>query len=269
MNYQPPNTGHQQQPPYGYAPPSAGGPGQLPHPAGPPWPAAPPPPPSRRRHRALLIAVVAAVVVGAGVLAIVLTTGGGSNSQLIAAPGSSPVAAPTAASDAPNPSGTTPNGSRPLPPPTPTGEPYDNDDPQVGDCADLARRPTGIIIYHATCDDPAATLVLESILPENEKCPGKGFFGLKTLSKKAMCFTYNVKVGECVDMQIPRRAACADPAAPTGGKPVVTVADIRRGQQDGTGCADPTFILQVGKGNDRGVACLADSKQNTPPKPSR
>jgi hypothetical protein len=217
-----------------------------------------------------LIGIVVAVLVAGGVLTVVLTTSGGTTSRLTAAPGSSRAAPPTADSDAPDPSGSAPGSARPLPPPTPTGRPYENDDPQIGDCADLARRPTGVVIYQADCADPAATLILESIHPENEKCPGKGFFGLKSLSMQGMCFTYNFRVGDCVDMQIPRRAACADPAAPTGGKPVVTVADIRLGQQDGAGCANPALFLQVGKDNERGVACLVDdAKQNTTSAPSR
>lgn len=268
MTYQP-NPGYQQQGPHGFPPPSVGGPGQVPHPAGPQWPAPSPPSPPGRRRPALLIGIVAAILVAAGVLTVVLTAGGGSTSRLAAAPGNSPAAPPIAGSGAPDPSASAPGTSRPLPPPTPTGRPYENDDPQVGDCADLTRRPTGIIIYQADCADPAATLILDSVHPENEKCPGKGFFGLKSLSKQLMCFTYNFKVGDCVDMQIPRRAACADPTAPTGGKPVVTVADIRLGQQDGTGCANPALFLQVGKANERGIACLVDESTNTTSKPSR
>lgn len=62
-----------------------------------------------------------------------------------------------------------------------------------------------------------------------------------------MCFTYAFQVGDCVDMQIPRRAACADPAAPGDGKPVVTVAEIRLGQRDGAGCPNPELFLQAEK----------------------
>jgi hypothetical protein len=214
--------------------------------------------------------VVAVLVAAAGVVTVVLATSGGTTSRLAAASGRSSAAPPTSGSGAANPGGNAADNSRPLPPPTPTGRPYDNDDPRVGDCADLARRPTGVIIYHADCADPAATLILDSVHPDNEKCPGKGFFGLKSLSKQLMCFTYNFTVGDCVDMQIPRRAACADPTAPTGGKPVVTVADIRLGQQDGTGCANPALFLQVGKANERGIACLVDdAKKNTTSEPSR
>jgi hypothetical protein len=219
----------------------------------------------------MLIAILLAIVVAAvGVVTLVLTTSGGNGSQLVAAPGSSAAETPTAGSGAPGPSGSAPS-SRPLPPPSPTGRLYENDDPQVGQCADLSRSPTGVSIYEADCADPAATLILESVLPETQKCPGTGYFGLKSLSKQRMCFTYNFQAGDCVDMQIPRRVACADPAAPGGGKPVVTVAEIRLGQRDGAGCRNPETFLQAGKDNERGVACLVPgSKQNTPPsQPSR
>lgn len=184
MTHQP-NMGYQQQPPHGFPPLPAGGPGQVPYPAGVPWPAPPPPAPASRRRPALLIAILLAVVVVAGgVVTLVLATSGG-NGSLLAGPGGSEAQTPTAGSGAPDPSGSAPSSGRPLPPPSPTGRLYEDDDPQVGQCVDLSRSPTGVSIYEADCADPAATLILESVLPETEKCPGTGYFGLKSLSKTA------------------------------------------------------------------------------------
>lgn len=265
MTYQP-NPGYQQQPSHPFPP--TGGPAPGPHPSGPHWTA--PPPPPRRPRPVLLIAIIVAVLVAAGVVTLVLTTSGGTTSRLTNGAGGSLADSSVAASATADPTSGGPNSSRALPPPTPTGQPYKNDDPQPGDCVDLSRSPTGVSIYHADCDDPAATLILESVLPQSEKCPAKGYFGLNSLSKQRMCFTYNFAVGDCIDMDIPRRTACAATTAPAAPKPIVTVADIRLGQQDGAGCANPALFLQVGKDDQRGTACLvADLPPNPTAPPSR
>lgn len=262
MTYHP-GRGYPQQPTHAN-PPAATGPVQGPH-----WPVPQPPTPPGRRP-GLLIAIGIAVLVAATVLTVVYTTSGSDGSWHTATPGNSNARTPTAASSVHDPTTTAASTGRPPPPPTPTGKPYDNDDPQIGDCADLARQPTGIIIYQADCNDPAATLILDSVHPENKKCPAKGYFGLNSLSNQQMCFTYNLTVGDCVDIQIPRRTACDDPASPAGGNPTVTVADIQLGQHDGTGCANPALFLQVGKDSQRGTACLVTNLPGkTTPEPSR
>lgn len=217
-----------------------------------------------------MLVVLAVVLLAAGVTAIVLTAGGGGRSTALtgSGPATTTAAAPSAPlppvpgeSRPPTPGGGDSGSGRPLPPPTPTGEAYDNDDPPVGGCVDIAPEQDGVTIFHADCGDPAASLILDNV--QTEKCLASGFYGLRSLSNKVLCFTYNIQVGDCVDLDIPRRAACTDTTGPSGPKPLVKVTEMHPGQQDGTTCANPKLFLQVGKDTSRGIACLAPATHPT------
>jgi hypothetical protein len=271
VTYQPDWGGQYRLPSGGPPRPPASGPDWTLHSAAPQWTTPAPSPLHQlsRKRRAMVIIMMVVLVAAAGVLTLVSTVGRGSSTWVVGDHSSSPVAAPSAASTSSLPGGASPGNARRLPPPTPTGAPYEDDDPAVGDCVDVARRPTGVVIYQAACGDPAATLILDSVQSDN--CPSKGFFGLDSLSKQVLCFTYAFKTGDCVDLEIPRRVACIDQTSPNGGTPLVTVDDIRLGQQDGNGCVDPELFLQVGKEKDRGIACLKSGshRQTTTTAPSR
>lgn len=280
MTYGPgPGTGHPHQQPY-QGPPYQQGPpppqpvplapnGSVwtpPQPPGPGWTG--PPAPRRNRRAALIAALIAAVVIAGVVITVVLTSGNDNATAWSSGTGTSgaPGPAPTSATG-PQPSSS--DGARPLPPPTPTGKLYKDEDPQVGACADLSRKPTGVSIYQADCADPAAMLILESVLPSDGKCPGKGYFGLDSLSNQLLCFTYNVGTGDCIDMAIPRRTSCDDTPGAAPGPPKTKVVDVHLGQRDGAGCPNPNLFYQVGKDDQRAVACLAPATGNgSPPPPS-
>lgn len=276
MTYGPGSERPQHYPPGGQQPP--GGPGWgPPPPSGPQWTGPPPPPqgPPRKRPSTPLILILVGVLALGGVITAILLASGGGESRL--APTGSPVSTTSAATESTTTgSGGSPQGggSRPLPPPTPTGKSY-SDEPAVGACVDIARGATGLVLYQADCADPAASLILDNKQPQ--KCQGTGFWGLRGFSGQAMCFTYNVSAGECVDLDLPRRAPCtATPA--NGPKGKITITEIHHGEQDGTQCASPTQFLQVGKGEERGIACYtptitsggsAASGGSAPPIPSR
>lgn len=267
----PPGTG----PMWGPPPPGPPPPGQQ-------WGAPPPMPPApRRNRRTRVIAVIGGAVLLVGVIVTVVllaTSGGDSTSALSGGTGPSSDVAPTSAGPQPSPSGANggpAGGSRPLPPPTPTGQPYKNEDPQIGACADLSRNPKGVSIYQADCADPAATLILESVQPQGGECPADGYFGLDALSDKLLCFTYNFAKDDCIDVIIPRRTSCEDASGSENGPPKAKILDVRLGQRDGTGCPNPNVFFQVGKGEQRGVACTAPAKgkgsatASLPPSPPR
>jgi hypothetical protein len=259
MSYHHDQGYHQNPQPGPQPPPPADGARWGPQPYGPNWNDQQSP----RRRMVLIVTLISVVVAAVVVTTVLLTNGGGNSSWRAGTPLAVPV--PTESSSAGEPSDGPAADARPLPPPTPTGEPYQGDDPAIGACVDVARKPTGVSIYPADCGDPGATLILDSV--QTEKCPAKGFFGLNSLSRKVLCFTYNFQVGDCIDMAVPRRASCD--VAPNG-KPRLVVADIRAGQQDGTGCSTPTLFLQVGKQDERGVACLGfAASPSGPAQPSR
>jgi hypothetical protein len=215
--------------------------------------------------------VIAAVVIAGVITTVVLTSGNDNASawQGGSGPSGAPGPAPTSATGPqPSPStsaGGSAGGARPLPPPTPTGKLYQDEDPQVGACADLSRKPTGVSIYQADCGDPTAMLILESVQPDGSKCPAKGYFGLDSLSHQLLCFTYNVTTGDCIDMAVPRHTSCDDTAGAAPGPPKTKVVDVHVGQRDGAGCPNPNLFYQVGKGDQRGVACLASAAGNGSP----
>ena len=269
------------QPTYGPPPPHGQGQGWGPPPPEPPsghWVASSPPPPSgpgRPRRLGLWVAIGVVVLVAAVILTVVLTSNGDKHTALVGghelstAPGPASVSVTQPQPTAGNAPGKSGGAARPLPPPTPTGKPYADSDPAVGACADLSRKPTGISIFEADCSDPAAMLILESVQPKNGDCPGKGYFGLDALSDQLLCFTYNLATGDCIDMSIPRRTSCDDITGPAPAPtPKRTVVDVRVGQRDGTGCPHPELYFQIGKSDQRGVACLesmAGNASSAPP----
>jgi hypothetical protein len=210
-----------------------------------------------------------------GVITVILLTAGGGESRLT--PAGSPVSIPSAPTGEPTAKGSgggpQGNSSRPLPPATPTGKSYD-DEPAVGDCIDIARGANGLVLYQADCADPAASLILDNTQPQGQKCQDKGYWGLRGFSGQILCFTYNVAQGDCVDLDIPRRAPCT-PTPANGPKGKITITEIHPGGQDGTTCASPTQFLRVGKGAQRGIACYTPtttsggSGGSAPPIPSR
>lgn len=257
---------HPRQQPPGWGPPPSG-----PQWTGPPPPPPPPPGPQRKRPPTPLILIVVGALVLAGVITVILLSARGGDSRLT--PATSPLSAPStpveSTKDSPG-GGGSEGGARPLPPPTPTGTAY-QDEPDVGACVDIARGANGTVLYQADCTGPAASLILDNKQPQGQKCQGLGFFGLRGFSGQIMCFTYKVAVGDCVDMDIPRRAACT-PTPANGPKGKVTITEIHRGARDGTPCGAPLF-LEVGNGDDRGVACFTPistgSAGSATPTPSR
>lgn len=217
-------------------------------------PAAPQRPQRGRREPWLwiIIAVLAAAVI---TLLIVVLTDDGSSSQL-----GGPPADVTAPASGHPPSTqdtrtTSPGATSSASAPGPTGQEYRPDEqPAVGDCVDTSRNSRGnIVLNRANCADPPTPLVLDSI--QEQRCPENGYSSIRG-STGVMCFTWNVRSGDCVDLFGPRKAPCSATSSPSGRGGTITITQVKPGSRDGTGCPDPNRFLQAGAGPDRGIACF-------------
>lgn len=218
------------------------------------WTVPPPPRPPRRSSTWLLasIGVLGAVVV---VTFLLLLTHQRPEAARTGQADHAGAAVPTAGSDRHDPTSTT-SGGEPAPPASaPTGAEYGREQPAVGDCVDTSRGSKGgVVLYRADCDAPSTPLVLDRVVPPDQRCEPHGYASIRGFDNRVMCFAWMVRPGDCLELEGPRKAPCAAGAPPDYG--TVTITDVRVGATDGSGCADPNRWLQAGSGAQRGVGCF-------------
>ena len=244
---------HPPQPPAGVAYPSAG-PGQAP--TNGQHCTVPPPPPRNRTGAILIVIIIVGLVVGAVTTAVLVTRNRDSapanaTAQSTERVAVTPPAQPRPSEPASGPSGT---GRIPSSAGAPTGTAYGHDQPAVGACVDTARNSSGVLLYRADCDDPNTPLVLDRIVAAAEKCEPHGYASIRGFDGNVMCFAWNARQGDCLELEGPRKAPCSAGSPPNYG--TVTVTALHTGGTDGTNCTDPNRWLQAGHGPTRGVACF-------------
>lgn len=145
----------------------------------------------------------------------------------------------------------------------PTDEVYRGDEqPAVYACVDTSLHQRGDIVLHrAQCADPHTPLILDNI--QARRCTEHGYSSIRGSSGDVLCFTWNVRTGDCVDLYGPRKAPCSPTSTPSGRGGTITITEVKPGGRDGTGCPDPNRFLQAGAGpRDRVLHAHIDGLQH-------
>ncbi len=228
------------------------------------WTPPPLPPPQRPKRSPIVFVVIVAIAVA---IAVIIT--------IVLAHDSDPAASSAGVRPASPAASTTPTqlrparpsdgGSAPARPPAsvgelPTGVEYsDEQQPTPGECVDAGRTDKGVVLYRADCNDPTTPLVLDRTLIASQKCEPHGYYSIRGFDEQVMCFTWQVREGDCLDLNGPGKAPCKGGGPPDYG--TVTVTGVHVDGTDGTGCPDPNRWLQAGHGPTRGVACFMPTGQ--------
>jgi hypothetical protein len=118
-----------------------------------------------------------------------------------------------------------------------------------GACAEPRITGDGsVVMYQADCVD--APLVLDQVA--TGECPLENFAGVGRAGETMYCFSWQLDVGDCLDLERWSIVPCGTTAS---GLPTSTVVDVRVGETDGMSCRHPLQFLQAGQGDARGVAC--------------